>query len=496
MSMHHQLHHFRIIVLGLLIYSMVLSSMVISSCHLIDAITPDDAAHSVGIISFENEQGNCVPHNTFVIDNYNGMEMAAKVGGYLAPSLSALAVLILLLEFCRLDAGCLGTKCIPGMLMVGATVCQGLTFLLFKSDIFCHNEAISTCDLGNAGYNSIQAILMYAGCLVLYTFGPNPGPFAFNTSSNTTTTSSKGTSTSKSSSKSKNKKSKKKKIGPGKGEDYTKEMYEQRRKEKKVKSRGVSGRSKEEIFHERSKSSSSRDEKYETSIELYDPKKDSKRRSRSQQKYDDYVDAEPDGMDWSAFTPNQRDEYYERQRSKKRERRKKESEREKLRAWAREVDERRNRSRSPRSYGDEYSRGYDESYGDSYYDESYRHDDKYHHSDSRGNYDEEQIIADGDGDYSDYGSRSGRDSRYSRSQDDRDSRYSRSYDDRDSRYSRNRDDYSYAQDEYSYAEDDYDDEAPGDDSYYDSRSSYSSSRRSRSGGRSRSRDRRSYNGPL
>ena len=101
MSMHHQLHHFRIIVLGLLIYSIVLSSMVISSCHLIDAITPDDAAHSVGLISFENEQGNCVPHNTFVIDNYNGMEMAAKVGGYLAPSLSALAVLILLLEFCR-----------------------------------------------------------------------------------------------------------------------------------------------------------------------------------------------------------------------------------------------------------------------------------------------------------------------------------------------------------------------------------------------------------
>ena len=487
--------------------------MIVSSCHLIDAITPDDGAHSVGLISFENEQGDCVPHNSFVLDNYNGKEMAAKVGGYLAPSLGSLAVLFLVLEFCRLDGGCLGTKCIPGMLMVGATVCQGLTFLLFQSDVFCHNEAISTCELGDAGYNSIQAILMYAGCLVLYTFGPNPQPFSIGTSSSsaTTTTSSKGTSSDKSSPKKKKKSksttTKKKSSGPGKGEDYTKEMYEQRRKEKKVKSRGVSGRSKEEIYHERSRksngnSSSRMDEKYENSIELYDPNKN--RRSRSQQKYDDYVDTEPDGMDWSAFTPTQRDEYYERKRSKKRERREKESEREKLRAWAREVDERRDRSRSPRSYGggggggeDDYSRSYyDESYADSYYDDDadYRHrGDKYHHSDNRGNYDMES------GGHSDYGeSQSGRDdSRYSRSQqDDRDSRYtSRNHDDRDSRYSRNHDDYSYAQDEYSYA-DDYDDGGAGaDDSYY-SRSSYSSSRRSRSDGRSSGRDRRSSYGPV
>ncbi len=480
--------------MGLLIYSIVLSIIIISSCHLIDAITPDDDAHSVGLISFENEMGNCVPHNTFVIDNYNGKEMTAKVGGYTAPSLGSLAVLFLVMELCRLD-GCLGTKCIPGMLMVGATVCQGLTFLLFQSDVFCHNEAISSCELGKAGYNCIQAILMYAGCLVLYTFGPNPMPFSTSKANNTT--SSKGSSSDKSSPKktttttTKKKKSTKKKSGPGKGEDFTKEMYEQRRKEKKVKSRGVSGRSKEEIYHERLRKSSSREnEKYVNSIQLYDPENDPKRRSRSQQRYDDYVDTEPDGMDWSAFTPNQRDEYYERHRSKKRERRKEESEREKLRAWAREVDERRDRSRSPRIYGDDYSRGYDESYGDTYYDDEYQHEGK--HRSYKGNYDVERI-EDGDGDYTDDGSRSDMDSRYSRSQDNRDSRYSRNLDDSDTKYGRSQDDYSYAQDEYSYAED-YDDGAPGDDSYY-SRSSYSSSRRSRSGGRS-SRDRRSYNGPV
>lgn len=477
----------RIVVMVLLIYSIVLSCMIILSCHLIDAITPDDDAHSVGLLSFENEMGNCVPHNTFVRDNYNGKEMAAKVGGYLAPSLGSLAAFFLVLELCRLD-GCLGTKCIPGMLMAGATACQGLTFLLFKSDVFCNNEAISTCELGKAGYNSIQAILMYAGCLVLYTFGPNPAPFSSTITS--TATSSKETSSDKSSTR-KKKKPKKKKVGPGKGEDYTKEMYEQRRKEKKVKSRGVSGRSKEEIFHERSRKSSNKDERYENSIELYNPKNDPKRRSRSKQKYDDYVDTEPDGMDWSAFTPTQRDEYYERKRTKQRERMEKESEREKLRAWAREVDERRDRdrSRSPSSYVDDSSRGYDESYADSYYDDSYRREDKYRSD--RGNYDVERTD-DGDDDYSDYGSRSGMDSRYSRSQDDRDSGYRRNQDDRDNRYGRSQDDYSYAQDEYSYA-DDYDDEAAGDDSYY-SRSSYASSRRNRSGVRS-SRDRWSYNGP-
>ena len=53
------------------------------------------------------------------------------------------------------------------------------------------------------------------------------------------------------------------------------------------------------------------------SIGRYPNKNDPKRRSRSRQRYDDYVDTEPDGM-YCNFTPNQRDEYYERHRSKKR----------------------------------------------------------------------------------------------------------------------------------------------------------------------------------
>ncbi len=521
--------------MGLLVYSIVLSIMILSSCYLIDAMTSDNDAHSVGLKSFENELGICVPHNAYVIEHYNGKEMTAKVGGYVAPCLASLAALFLVFEFCHLD-GCFATKCIPGVLVLGATVCQGLTFLLFQSKVFCNNKAISKCELGNAGYHNIQAILMYAGCLVLYTFGPNPQPFS--SGKTKTSPSSEGTkplkssissSSSLSSSKKKKKKKKKKRTsGPGKGEDYTKEMYEQRRKEKKVKSRGVSGRSKEEIYHERTGSRSrsrsksrSRDEKYENSITLYDPKMDQKqqqqRRSRSQPKYDDYVDTEPDGMDWSAFTPNQRDEYYERKRSRKRReggRKQSESEREKLREWARELDERNHdRSRSPKrrsSYGDDYSRGDEDSYGGSYYDDDSRRDDKMHRSDRRGSYDVERMADDyidddgGDSrDYSEYRSQSGRDSRYSQSQiDDGDSRYydSRTYNDRDSRYDDSRgheDDYTDAQDEYTYA-DDYDDGPPdGDDSYYYSRqSSYSSSRRSRSGGRSRRDDRRSYNVPV
>lgn len=98
--------------------------MVVSSCHFISAITPPNAnnndtestedaeeeTHGVGITTFENQLGECEPHNSFVIDNYNGMEMTAKVGGYVAPTLGCL-VCVWLLGECCMKGGCWGGKC-------------------------------------------------------------------------------------------------------------------------------------------------------------------------------------------------------------------------------------------------------------------------------------------------------------------------------------------------------------------------------------------------
>ena len=115
----------RFILLLLLVYSIILSCMVVSSCHFISAITPPNAnnnnstattedteeeTHGVGITTFENRLGECEPHNSFVIDNYNGMEMTAKVGGYVAPTLGCL-VCVWLLGECCMKGGCWGGKC-------------------------------------------------------------------------------------------------------------------------------------------------------------------------------------------------------------------------------------------------------------------------------------------------------------------------------------------------------------------------------------------------
>ena len=114
----------RFILLLLLVYSIILSCMVVSSCHFISAITPpnnannntettedtEEETHGVGITTFENQLAECEPHNSFVIDNYNGMEMTAKVAGYVTPTLGCL-VCVWLLGECCMKGGCWGGKC-------------------------------------------------------------------------------------------------------------------------------------------------------------------------------------------------------------------------------------------------------------------------------------------------------------------------------------------------------------------------------------------------
>ena len=495
----------RLVLLVLLVYGIVLSIMVMTSCHFMSAVSPNDESHGVGLLTFESKDGNCTAHNSFVVDNYNGMELTAKLGGYIAPSLGALSALVLSSECFK--GGCLGGKCIPALTLMLSSVCQGLTFLLFRSDLFCSNtEVIRECDMGDAGYRSVQSCLVYAFCLVLYYCGPTPEPFTMGYGvgkrANTIATESSLALSSPALKEGGSKKKQKKKNEPGKGEDWTKEMYEQRRKEKKSKSRGVSGRSKEEIFddlHDSSRANGKRKSKRkkshnvsEYSVVLYEPKegnnehrkkkgggrRGSQHSSRSQsqseqERFDDYVDTDPDGMDWSAYTPNQREAYYERQRIKKKERRKREREREmaKLREWEDQFDHRRgDSSRSPS--GNEY----DYSHRSAEYDDSYygpgplsRHDDDGEHSyysarDEGSGYDierQEQYHHPDDG-------RGGRDY----GGDDR-RHYNRGRDD-DYSY----DDYTYddthRESEYSYLQD----PPPSDDDYYYDQTP--SSRRSRS----------------
>jgi len=512
---------------------------VVPSCHFISAITGDEDTHGVGLETFENENGECEPHNSFVVDNYNGTEMTAKVGAYVAPTCGSLAVLLLVVECCKVD-GVLFGKCIPGILLLGTAVCQSLTFAIFGSDLFCSNKDIETCRMGETGYRSVQACLAYSVCVVLYFCSPMPIPF------------------SPPGNKAKEQR-RREKSEPDEGEDWTKEMYEKRRKEKKVGGRGMSGRSSKLIVNDskgkedgekhekdrggkdgrRGKDKRVRDgdNRHERSITLYDPKKRDKRRggtaksdggsSESSPKYDDYVDTDPDGMDWSAYTPDKREAHYDRQRSKKRakrekgeeqrrkEEREKRDERVRLKEWergrgihadhgddeSRMVEHRRGGgSRDNDGNGRDSYRG---GGGEDYYDDSYRHagsrysnDDDYtrqdsYYSDSR-EYDasgnEIQPYRSGNGRNGDYGDsyndsyRSGRDSRdYSRSQ-----------------YS-NKDDYSYSQAGYdSYTQDGsyFGNDPPENDSYYGQQSPRASSKQSRSSGRksgSRGSDRRSNN---
>lgn len=238
--------------------------------------------------------------------------MAAKICGYVAPGLAALTVLWLLGECCK-KGGCWSGKCIPSLLMMGCIVCQGMTFLLYNSDLFCKNEDIKTCALGDGAFKSIQACVVYAVAFLLYEVAPTPKPLtgmiATGSSSRTVTTA----NSSKSGGEGKKKK-KKKKSAPDAGEEYTREMYAQRRKEKNIKTRGVSGRSKKEIFDDlngNGEDSRHKEEPYdETQIVLYDPetgrrREDDRRKGSSgrrspQPLYGDYVD-EPGETKYAMF---------------------------------------------------------------------------------------------------------------------------------------------------------------------------------------------------
>ncbi|KAL7511398.1 hypothetical protein ACHAXN_008393 [Cyclotella atomus] len=474
----------RVIVLILQVYGIILSSFyILPSCHFISAVSTNDEIHGVGLKTFETDKSQCIPHNAFIKQHYNGMEMASKVCGYVAPGLACLTILWLFGECCK-KGGCWSGKCIPGLLMLFTVICQGLTFLMFNSTLFCKNEDIKACTLGIAAYKSIQATVIYAVAFLLYYLVPSPKPLTGmvgNISSRTVATA----NSSKSGESTKKKKSKPKSAPDAGEEGYTKEMYAQRRKEKKIKSRGVSGRSKREIFDDlNGGDEKEKEEPYdESQIILYDPetgerKEDERKRSSgsgkksSQPRFDDYVD-EPDhatspldGMDWSAYSPNERDEYQERKRAKKKKREQERREQERREAEKQRQYEEDRRQR----YNDRYPAQDDETHRS-----EYTEDDYYRRPSGDGTaYTEDQYDNRG---YDDRGR--GYDDRYEDSYSSNDYGYSRHEDSYRSSRSGDRrgtydydDGYSYqsGQDEYSAydsrADDGYYDEPQDDDRYY------------------------------
>jgi hypothetical protein len=289
----------RVIVLILQVYGIILSSFyILPSCHFISAVSTNGEIHGVGLKTFETDKDQCIPHNVFIKEHYNGMEMASKTCGYVAPGLACLTIVWLFGECCK-KGGCWSGKCIPGLLMLFTVICQGLTFLMFNSTLFCKNEDIKACTLGSAAFKSIQATVIYAVAFLLYYLAPNPKPLTVNVGS----LSSRTVATANSSKSGNNNERKKPKSAPDSGEEgFTREMYAQRRKEKKIKTRGVSGRSKREIFDDLNGGEKEKEEPYdESQIVLYDPetverRDDERKRSGGsgkktpQPRFDDYVD--------------------------------------------------------------------------------------------------------------------------------------------------------------------------------------------------------------
>ncbi len=263
------------------------------------------------------------------------METLAKIGGYVAPSLGALVIISILLECCRPVPG---GKCLPTLLLLGCVVCQGLTFFLFQSELFCaRSETIDMCVMDQAAYRSVQATIWYFVSFILYLCGGTPRPVLSMMKPNQQVQqqgNEGGGYSNKNGSNSNKIKSKSKKMTG----DYNREDYERRRKEKRMKGRGVSGRSKQQIYQDigddGKKSSSSKKKRSHSSSGRSGGRRSSRDnsnnhnnssstalvlrdRSKERTSYDDYVDTEPDGMDWSAYDPKERDEYYDRKRWKK-----------------------------------------------------------------------------------------------------------------------------------------------------------------------------------
>eukprot|EP00573_Skeletonema_grethae_P003030 CAMPEP_0201688900 /NCGR_PEP_ID=MMETSP0578-20130828/2573_1 /ASSEMBLY_ACC=CAM_ASM_000663 /TAXON_ID=267565 /ORGANISM="Skeletonema grethea, Strain CCMP 1804" /LENGTH=542 /DNA_ID=CAMNT_0048173371 /DNA_START=126 /DNA_END=1754 /DNA_ORIENTATION=+ len=463
----------RILTFLLLLYALSLSILTITSCHFLSALTPTNESHGVGLTSFELESGECLPHSTFIHRNYNGMETLAKIGGYVAPSLGALVIISILLECCR---PVLGGKFLPTLLLLGSVVCQGLTFFLFQSQLFCaKSETIDMCVMDQAAYRSVQATIWYFVSFILYLCGGTPRPLGnpmsmMKPSQQPPQQQQQGQGGGYSSNKNisnSNKPKPKKMTGD----------YERRRKEKRMKGRGVSGRSKQQIYQDigdGKKSSSSKRKKSHSSSGRSGGRRSSRDnnnnhnnststalvlrdRSKERTSYDDYVDTDPDGMDWSAHDPKERDEYYDRKRWKK------------------------NHPQSPAPSPSQPRRGGGENYrdrGDNYYDEEEQHYLR--------NGDEYSDYSRGGDDYdrndSMYSDRSGYlgtvydDSRYSR-ENSRGSRHDSYRSGRSPRdhYDNNDDDDGYVDDDYTKDVDSYgepydhdQDSRRGDDGYNDS----------------------------
>ena len=115
---------------------------------------------------------------------FDRAERAARAGAALAPLICCVVVLFLLFECLFCNVPCL--KCLLGMLLLTATICQGLTYLMLASTSFCSVNTVrdfyfelrdsKPCTVSQGGIYSAFATLSYFLALVVLTISPKPEP--------------------------------------------------------------------------------------------------------------------------------------------------------------------------------------------------------------------------------------------------------------------------------------------------------------------------------
>lgn len=110
--------------------AIVMSGMALSSCRFMKYIDSDGINGSVGLYrSFDADDMQCVAHPEQV--EYNETTNTARMGGVVAFLAGVIVLLFEIVDFCCCRICC--SILIKGVLLLVATIMQGLTFLVFGS---------------------------------------------------------------------------------------------------------------------------------------------------------------------------------------------------------------------------------------------------------------------------------------------------------------------------------------------------------------------------
>mmetsp|Transcript_60500 Transcript_60500/g.148437 ORF Transcript_60500/g.148437 Transcript_60500/m.148437 type:complete len:226 (+) Transcript_60500:158-835(+) len=159
--------------------AIVLSGMAVASCRFMKFVDADGEDGSVGLYRYyNNETMQCINHPEEV--EYTESTNAARMGGVVAFLAGVTVLLFEIIDFCCCRICCSGL--IKSVLLLVATIMQGLTFLLFGSVKFCDGDLVTellhqtpcTVDEGAAASAAAVVFFFVSGILVNCTPRPKP----------------------------------------------------------------------------------------------------------------------------------------------------------------------------------------------------------------------------------------------------------------------------------------------------------------------------------